>query len=118
MADVKEYFANERFSLLEYFKTFEFDEAYKDALTSTKDKFFLGLFQAPVIAIQNAQKNYKENRKADAENRTTEVENNIGGFNIEPPTQYTEMIDNLVMLSDGCPDLIVDGEKVYMLKAL
>ena len=46
---------------------------------------------------------------------TAEVENNIGGFSIEPPTQYTEMIDNLVMLSDGCPDLIIDGEKVYML---
>ena len=115
MADVKEYFANERFSLLEYLKTFEFDEAYKDALMSTKDKFFLGVFQAPVIAIQNAQKNYKENRKTDAENKTAEVENNIGGFNIEPPTQYTEMIDNLVMLSNGCPDLILSNDKVYML---
>jgi hypothetical protein len=65
--------------------------------------------------VVNAINNFKDKRKSNAETKSTEIENNVGGFAIEPPTKYADMIDNLGMLGANCPDLIISGDKVYML---
>ena len=75
-------------------------------------------YQLPAKVVVNAINNLKDKRKSNAETKSTEIETNVGGFSIEPPTQYADMIDNIGMLSSSCPDLIVDNGKVYMLKGI
>ena len=115
MSEVKAYLSNERYGLFDSFKAMQLDEAFKDAI---KDLSLLKgpiKYQLPAKVVVNAINNFKDKRKTNAETKSTEIENNVGGFSIEPPTQYANMIDNISMLGSSCPDLIVHGDKVYML---
>ena len=115
MSEVKGYLSNERYGFIDGFKAMQLDEAFKDAI---KDLSVLKVplkYQLPAKVVVNAINNFKDKRKSNAETKSTEIENNVGGFAIEPPTKYTTMIDNLGMLGTSCPDLIVSGDKVYML---
>lgn len=115
MSEVKAYLSNERYGLLDSFKAMQLDEAFKEAI---KDISILKgpiKYQLPARVVVNAINNFKDKRKSKAETKSTEIENNVGGFAIEPPTKYADMIDNLGMLGTNCPDLIVSGDKVYML---
>ena len=94
----------------------QLDDAFKDAFKDISAWKLPMKYQLPAKVVENAIKNYKDKRKTNAETKSLEIENNIGGFSIEPPTKYTEMIDNLVMLNSSCPDLILTDGKVYMLK--
>lgn len=115
MSEVKGYLSNERYGFIDSFKAMQLDEAFKDAI---KDLSVLKVpikYQLPAKVVVNAINNFKDKRKSNAETKSTEIENNVGGFAIEPPTKYATMIDNLGMLGTSCPDLIVSGDKVYML---
>ena len=116
MSEVNEYLSNERYGFIDFFKAMQLDDAFKDAFKDISAWKLPMKYQLPAKVVENAIKNYKDKRKTNAETKSLEIENNIGGFSIEPPTKYTEMIDNLVMLNSSCPDLILTDGKVYMLK--
>ena len=118
MSEVKAYLSNERYGLLDSFKAMQLDEAFKDAIKDISVLKGPIKYQLPAKVVVNAINNLKDKRKSNAETKSTEIENNVGGFSIEPPTQYADMIDNIGMLSSSCPDLIVDNGKVYMLKGI
>ena len=94
----------------------QLDDAFKDAFKDISSWKLPMKYQLPAQVVENAIKNYKDKRKTYVEAKSTEIENNVGGFSIEPPTRYTEINDNLSMLTSSCPDLILDNGKVYMLK--
>lgn len=112
---VKAYLSNERYGFIDSFKAMQLDDAFKDAVRDISAWKWPIKYQLPAKVVENAIKNFKDTRKSNAETKSTEIENNVGGFAIEPPTKYAEMIDNLGMLGTSCPDLIISGDKVYML---
>lgn len=116
MSEVEEYLSNERYSLLDSFKAMQLDDAFKNAVKDVSAWKSPIKYQFPAKVIENAIKNYKDRRKNNAEMKSAEINDNIGGFNIDVPIKYTDMIDNLSMLNTSCPNFIIDGEKVYMLK--
>ena len=116
MSDVKLYLSNERYGFIDFFKAMQLDDAFKDAFKDISSWKLPMKYQLPAKVVENAIKNYKDKRKTNVEAKSTEIENNVGGFSIEPPTRYTEIIDNLSMLTSSCPDLILDNGRVYMLK--
>lgn len=115
MSEVKSYLSNERYGFIDSFKAMQLDDAFKDAVKDISAWKWPIRYQLPAKVVENAIKNFKDTRKSNAETKSTEIENNVGGFAIEPPTKYADMIDNLGMLGTSCPDLIVSGDKVYML---
>lgn len=115
MSDVKAYLSNERYGFIDSFKAMQLDEAFKDAIKDMSAWKGPIKYQLPAQVVVNAIKNFKDKRKSNAETKSTEIENNVGGFAIESPTKYVDMIDNLGMLGTNCPDLIISGDKVYML---
>lgn len=115
MSEVKAYLSNERYGFIDSFKAMQLDEAFKDAIKDMSAWKGSIKYQLPAKVVVNAINNFKNKRKSNAETKSTEIENNVGGFAIEPPTKYADMIDNLGMLGANCPDLIISGDKVYML---
>ena len=115
MSEVKAYLSNERYGFIDSLKAMQLDDAFKDAVKDISAWKWPIRYQLPAKVVVNAIKNFKDKRKSNAETKSTEIENNVGGFAIEPPTKYAEMIDNLGMLGTSCPDLIISGDKVYML---
>ena len=115
MPEVKAYLSNERYGFIDSFKALQLDEAFKDAIKDISVLKGPIKYQLPAKVVVNAINNFKDKRKSNAETKSIEIENNVGGFAIEPPTKYTDIIDNLRMLGTSCPDLIISGDKVYML---
>ena len=115
MSEVKVYLSNERYGLLDSFKAMQLDEAFKAAIKDISVLKGPIKYQLPAKVMAKAINNFKDNRKNNAKTKSTEIENNVGGFSIESPTKYADMIDNIGVLSSSCPDLIVDNGKVYML---
>jgi len=115
MSEVKAYLSNERYGFIDSLKAMQLDDAFKDAVKDISAWKWPIRYQLPAKVVVNAIKNFKDKRKSNAETKSTEIENNVGGFAIEPPTKYADMIDNLGMLGTSCPNLIVSDDKVYML---
>lgn len=116
MSEVEEYLFNERYSLFDGFKAMQLDDAFKEAVQDVSAWKLPIKYRFSAKVIVNAIKNYEGKRKNNVEMKLAEINDNIGGFNIDTPTKYTDMIDNLSMLNTGCPNLIINGEKVYVLR--
>lgn len=115
LSDVKAYLLNERYGFIDSLKAMQLDDAFKDAIKDISAWKGPVKYQLPAKVVVNAINNFKDKQKRNAETKSTEIENNVGGFSVEPPIKYIDMIDNLRMLGTKCPDLIVDNGKVYLL---
>ena len=100
MSEVEEYLSNERYSLIDSFKAMQLDDAFKDAVKDVSTWKSPIKYQLSAKVIENAIKNYKDKRKNNAEMKSAEINDNIGGFNIDAPSKYTEMIDKLEFEGD------------------
>ncbi len=107
-AEIRTYFLNEKFTLIDNIKKMNILKALKDSEES--------IWHKGIETIKRAKNNRKTQIIIDANVKFDEVENVIDGFAIEEPLNYTEMIDNIVMVARDIPDLILDNGKVYLLK--
>lgn len=120
-SEIREYFLNEKFALLDDIKKMHIIEALKEAEANVNDSIFekafgLERWHKRLETIKVVKENRKAQRIIDANTKFSEVTKSIGGFTIEEPTSYTGMIDNIVSISTNTPDLIVDNGKVYLLQ--
>lgn len=113
--EIKTYLKNEKLPLFEIIKKSQL----LDAMVKTYGgdfKYIFSMEKSIIGVIKNAIENYKTQKTIDSTEEFYKIEDLVGGFEIEEPKKYVEMIDNFTMLSASTPDLILNDGKVYILQ--